>query len=325
MGEYIRNLPADLWVGQAGSRDMFHSVSILSLSDQDKLLKVAGVKQVAPFVGRQMEAHINGKEAPTYVVAYDVGSGIIGPLKVVEGSSRPGRGEIIIDRVYAKNQRLKIGDKVPIAETSFTVSGIAEGGNLVLYQYSFINQQDAEELFKLEDAANYFLVQLDASANRQAVAETIKAKLAGVEVFSKDEFVKNNTQLINEAFLPIILVLVIIGLVVGTTVIGLTIFTSTIEKTREYGVLKAIGIKNRQLNGVVFTQALVASSAGYQLGLGLAVLVSVTVVRLVPEFITQLRGLDAAWVFGASLIMALLASYMPIRRIAKIDPAEVFK
>src|SRR3990167_6948041 len=68
MGEYIRNLPADLWVGQEGSRDMFHSVSILSASDQEKISSIEGVSKASTFSGRQMELHLNGKEAATFVV-----------------------------------------------------------------------------------------------------------------------------------------------------------------------------------------------------------------------------------------------------------------
>ncbi|WP_353748366.1 FtsX-like permease family protein [Paenarthrobacter sp. YL] len=77
---------------------------------------------------------------------------------------------------------------------------------------------------------------------------------------------ENNTNIVRDTFLPIILVLLLIGIAVGMTVIGLTIFTSTIEKAREYGVLKAIGVSNRQLYTVVVEQAVTAAVLGYLLG-----------------------------------------------------------
>ena len=325
MGDYIRNLPADLWVGQEGSRDMFHSVSILSLNDQEKIRQIEGVADVTSFSGRQMKLYINGKEAPTFVVGYDTSASFGGPVRVVEGKSAPEDGEIIVDRVFSKNKKIKIGGTLPIASENFKVVGISEGGNLVLYQYSFITKEDAERLFKLKDITNYFLVRVDPNADKGVVANKIKSAISGSEVFTKEEFIANNTQMIRETFLPIILVLVLIGLAVGIAVIGLTIFTSTIEKSREYGVLKAIGVRNSQLYQIIIEQALVAGVIGYVTGAMLAFLLNVTIARFVPEFVTYFRAIDLAWIFGASLLMAILAAFIPIRRLAAINPAEVFK
>src|SRR3989338_4933007 len=59
MGEYIRNLPADLWVGQEGSREMVHSGSILAEADKEKIENIEGVVSVATFSGRQMKLDIS--------------------------------------------------------------------------------------------------------------------------------------------------------------------------------------------------------------------------------------------------------------------------
>ena len=325
MGEYIRELPADLWVGQEGSRDMFHSVSILASSEEEKIKNIPGVSQVASFSGRQVEFHINGKEAPTFLVGYDASEGVGGPLRIVEGKAVPDSGEIIIDRVFAENKNIKVGDQLPIADEKFKVVGIAEGGNIVLYQYSFITKEDAQRLFKLQDITNYFLVKLTASADKDTVTREIESLVSGSNVFTKEEFIDNNTEIINETFLPIILVLVFIGFAVGVAVIGLTIFTSTIEKSREYGVLKAIGVKNSQLYVIVIEQALVSGVIGYFIGLALALGLNLFVGRFVPEFITLFRVIDMVWIFGVTLLMAVLAAFIPSRRIAHINPAEVFK
>jgi len=325
MGEYIRELPADLWVGQEGSRDMFHSVSIISLSDKEKIESIDGVSQVASFSGRQMELHLNGKEAPTFVVGYDADSGVGGPLRIVEGKAVPSSGEIIVDRVFSENKKVKIGETLPIGQENFKIAGISEGGNIVLYQYSFISKEDAERLFKLSDVTNYFLVKLTDKSKEKQVADEIKKAVPESQVFTKQEFVDKNTEIVTETFLPIILVLVIIGFAVGVAVIGLTIFTSTLEKSREYGVLKAIGIRNSQLYLIVVEQALVAGIVGYVLGLILALVLNSFVGRFVPEFITLFRAVDLAWIFGAAILMSVLAAFIPIRRLANINPAEVFK
>ncbi|MDP2721020.1 MAG: FtsX-like permease family protein [bacterium] len=325
MGEYIRNLPADLWVAQEGSKDMFHSVSVISLEDENKIKSIEGVSQVAAFSGRQLEVDFNGKQAATYVVGFDTSSRVGGPLRVIKGKSAPSNGEIIIDKIFADDNDLEIGDRFPIGTEEFEVAGISEGGSLITFQYSFVTKEDAERLFKLQGVTNYFMVTLLDDSKSGFVAKRIKELIPSTKVFTRREFVDKNTEIVTETFLPIILVLVLIGFAVGVAVIGLTIFTSTIEKSREYGVLKAIGIRNSQLYLIVVQQALVAGVAGYLIGLGFAFSLSLVVGQFVPEFITLFRVIDIVWIFGATLLMAILAAFVPSRRIAHINPAEVFK
>lgn len=146
-----------------------------------------------------------------------------------------------------------------------------------------------------------------------------------MDAISKDRFVDNNTNIVRDTFLPIILVLLLIGVAVGMTVIGLTIFTSTIEKAREYGVLKAIGVSNRQLYTVVLQQAVTAAVLGYAVGVALALAVNAAAGSAVPEFITEIRREDAAWIFAVTVAMAVVSSLLPVHRLARIDPAEVFR
>lgn len=324
MGEYIRSQPADFWVSDDKARDMFHSISILPLEDKAKIEAVAGVSRVSPFSARQIVVNIRGKREATYLVAYDPETGIGGPNKVVAGKQYPDQGEIIIDRVFAKNQKVSLNDSLPIGEESFKVAGISEGTNLVTFQYSFVTKGDAERIFGTKGITNYFLVSYQ-GVDKNQVAANIEKQLPGTKVFSKQEFVENNTEFIRETFLPIVLVLLIIGFVVGVAVIGLTIYTSTVEKSREYGVLKAIGVRNNQLYKMVFAQSLVAGITGFLFGSLMALVVNQVVDRFVPAFITYFRLIDFGWVFLASVLMAILASYIPIRRIAMVNPAEVFK
>ncbi len=120
-------------------------------------------------------------------------------------------------------------------------------------------------------------------------------------------------------------VLVIIGFIIGVAVIGLTTYTATVEKSRDFGVMKAVGASGRFLYRIVVVQSILVGLAGFGVGLGLAVLVSLFAEEAVPEFVTELRFLDALGVFAAALVMAGLASFLPAARIDRIDPALVFR
>ncbi|NSX38521.1 ABC transporter permease [Pseudarthrobacter oxydans] len=324
IGEYIRTVPADYWITQTGATDMFHTPSVLPLTVRDFLAGVDGVGSAKPFSGRRVAFAHNGKDINLYVIADDTENNVGAPARVVEGKSVPGKGEIIIDRVVGRSQDIRIGDTIPVAGRELKVAGYSEGGYILSFSFAFATKEDAESILQLPGATNFFLVTVKNGADPAAVVSRIEADPA-VDAISKDRFVENNTNIVRDTFLPIILVLLLIGIAVGMTVIGLTIFTSTIEKAREYGVLKAIGVSNRQLYTVVIEQAVTAAVLGYVVGAALALAVSAAAGSYVPEFITEIRWLDAAWILGVTLVMAVAASLLPVRRLSRIDPAEVFR
>jgi len=124
---------------------------------------------------------------------------------------------------------------------------------------------------------------------------------------------------------PIVAVLIVVAFVVGLAVIALTIYTSTVERVRDYGVLKAVGASPRQLFAVVVRQSVVVAVLGYALGTILAFVTGKAIQDAVPEFATIYRWQDLAAVFGAALVMSIIAAVVPIRRVASVDPAIVFR
>jgi putative ABC transport system permease protein len=120
-------------------------------------------------------------------------------------------------------------------------------------------------------------------------------------------------------------VLVIVAFVVGTIIIGLIIYTATLEKSREYGVLKAIGFSNRRLYALVFQQALLAATAGFLLGCVLSVILGPSIERFVPVFVTSIRWADIVFAGMGAFGMAILASFIPARPVTRLDPAVVFR
>jgi putative ABC transport system permease protein len=325
IGEYIKTVPADLWIMQAGAEDMFHTPSVLSLDYERKIKAINGVASVNPFTGRRVVFQVSEEDVNMYVVGYDKVKDTGKPARVVEGKSVPDEGEIIVDRVPAKTKNIRVGDTLNIAERQFKVVGLSEGGDVVTFSFAFATQEETQELQKLPDATNFFLVTLVPGANIESVRAEIMNTFPELAAVTKETFVANNTKIISDSFLPVIFVLLLIGIAVGIAVIGLTIFTSTVEKAKEYGVLKAIGMRNRQLYTVVMQQALIAGILGFILGVILAFILQIVVGAYVPQFVSQIQPRDIIWIFFLTITMSIVASYIPIRRISSIDPAEVFK
>lgn len=323
IGEYIRTVPADIWVMQLGSENMFHTPSNLFLSDRGKIDNVNGVASAKPFSARRLTSESNGKNLDLYVIAYDSANDSGKPAKVVDGKSTPDPGEIIVDSSQSK--KVKIGDMIGLAERQFKIVGFSEGGDLVTSSFAFVAKGELNQDQQSQNQTNYFLVNVKSGFDINTVIDNIKSGVPNVDAVGSQEFADNNTKIVKDNFLPVILILVLIGVAVGIAVIGLTIFTSTIEKSKEYGVLKAIGLKNRQLYSIVFQQALIAGIIGFVIGTVLAIGLGVAVGNYVPQFVSQIRAQDVIWIFALTLAMSTLAAFMPIRRLAHIDPAEVFK
>lgn len=322
---YIESAPADIWVSQEGASDMFHGISLLPTTDRNKLRSMSGVSYAYRLVGRQVSAEVKGRDVHVYLMGYDTRNDIGGPIRMVEGSSQPEESQIIVDRVFARNNGLKMGDTITILDEDFEIVGISEKGNVMLYQYAFIPMDQAVRLLGMSGLSNFYLVGLEDGADPKKISQRIEDRIGGAEAWPRTDWMASNRKMVDDTFLPIILVLLVIGFMVGVAVIGLTIYTATVEQSREYGVLKAIGATNWKLYRIVFEQAILSGLLGYVLGSGLALAINKFAEDIAPIFVTSLGPADLAGVLILSMVMSLVASYIPVRRVVSIDPAMVFR
>jgi putative ABC transport system permease protein len=112
--------------------------------------------------------------------------------------------------------------------------------------------------------------------------------------------------------------------VVGVAITGLTIYNATVEKSREYGILKAIGFTNGYLFRLVLEQSLVTGLLGFIIGMLATFLATRFVGGLVPQFVTLVRWQDVVLVLIATVFMSTLAALLPLRRLVSVDPVAVF-
>jgi ABC-type antimicrobial peptide transport system permease subunit len=116
-----------------------------------------------------------------------------------------------------------------------------------------------------------------------------------------------------------------IAFLVGTLVVGLVTYTATIERQREYGVLKAVGAHNATLYAVVTLQALIAALGGVGVGVLLTYAVGALIMVARPQFLVVLDPAEAARAVLLGLVMALAGALIPARIVAHLAPAEVFR
>ena len=347
MGSYVANVDADVWVLQLGTTDMFHSYSLVSKALGTNVREVPGVTDVIPFVGRRVRFELKGEEQTMYLTGVDPARPVNDPRELLKGSLAPRDGEIIIDSVFAQRESVELGDILTINNHDLRVSGIAKGGNMVVFQYAFTSLAEAERVLHLgappeapgspqvgeagyeppvtdPNVANYLMIQTE-PGREQEVADELTRRLPDQAIKTREKFSDDNSKFIKESFLPIIYVLTLVGFLTGIAVIGLTIYTATAEKSQEYGVLKAIGASNWQLFGIVLQQSLISALVGYALGLLAAYVLGPVIEGFEPAFVTLFLQRDVLLILAASVLMSILASYVPLRALVRIDPAKVFR
>ena len=118
---------------------------------------------------------------------------------------------------------------------------------------------------------------------------------------------------------------IMVALVVGAVVAGQTFYLFTIENLKQFGALKAIGITNIRLIGMILLQAFTAGALGFSLGTGIAAtFFEITRRQLATRGIVLLWqnvGITAACIF----FVVIVASVLSIRRVLVLEPAAVFR
>ncbi|MFQ5871498.1 MAG: ABC transporter permease [Candidatus Geothermarchaeales archaeon] len=313
---------ADIWVGEKGTT-VIGRTSVVPANLQARIRDVEGVRDVHPIITSMFAVKTGDEEAGIILVGYDPNSNVGGPWKMAEGTSKLVAGQTIIDRTFASMYGFSVGDSLEILDKEFTVVGLSDETNVWWVQYVFFTMEDASDLLRLEELVSYFLVSVSDTSRTETVAERISNAL-DVTAFTKEEVV-SAYRADSEGDMPFIYVMDAIGFIVGTAVIGLTIVTLTFEKTREYAVLRAIGASNRRLYGIVFGQSLIIALFGFVAGILVTGVFAILMESFMPQVMFVLVPESMVPVFLLTLGMSLVASYLPIRRTTRVDPAMAFR
>jgi putative ABC transport system permease protein len=119
---------------------------------------------------------------------------------------------------------------------------------------------------------------------------------------------------------------ILLGFLVGAAIAGQTFYLFTLENLKQFGALKAMGVANGRLIGMVLLQATIVGVVGYCLGIGM----TAAFFELTTDLNPNLRGLHLLWEIAAGtaatvVVIVLLASMMSLRKVLVLEPAVVFR
>jgi len=320
---YLDHSPGSIVLAQEDVVNLLGATSLLPEGIIQKAETIRGVNKAIPILSQFVILDLHDKKQPAYMIGYDQKQGG-GPWELSAGREPRLKREIVFDRVFAERHDLKLGDQVEVMDKDFTIVGLSKGTTSWMTSYFFIRKRDAEELLLASDATSFLLITTSDGANMDDILRRLN-NISDVNALTKEKMAANDLNLFAKIFSAPLKLMVGIAFLVGTMIVGLIIYTATVERQREYGVIKAIGAKNYFLYQIVLTQALFASLAGSALGILLANGAAQWIMSARPQFLIVFDPVDSVQALLAGLGMALIASIFPTRVVASLAPAEVFR
>lgn len=237
----------------------------------------------------------------------------------------------------AVGQTIKVGANqytiVGVLEAKVTKTSEQEGSN---DDVIFVPYTTALRVSQSSSAGSYSIMVADENKISEAktvIENALKEKFHsedGYFVMSLSEMLSTMTSMVNMV-VTILTAIAAISLLVGGIGIMNIMMVSVTERTREIGIRKALGAKERTILGLFVTEAATTSSLGGALGIGLGYLLSAVANKIIPMVMTDMEmtvtpSLTSVVVaFGISVGIGILFGYLPAKRAARLNPIEALR
>jgi putative ABC transport system permease protein len=176
------------------------------------------------------------------------------------------------------------------------------------------------------DTMSFVLVKPQSGLDPQELCRRIEEQTGRMALTQDQFFWKTIAYFLGSTGIPVNFgITIFLGFFVGVAVAGQTFYLFTVENLRHFGSLKAMGLSNVRIVGMILLQGLIVGVIGYALGVGLTALYFIATNQK-----TQLAGLHMIWevmaVTGAAVgVIIVLASLVSIRKVLVLEPAIVFR
>lgn len=319
---YMRNSPADVFVSQQDVRTMHMSESALPADMIDAVGQVEGVAWAAALYYTTSIVEIGDDTRLSYVFGYDVTSGQAGPWDLPDGQP-PDTGEVLVDEAVADELDIQLGDRVEVLGTPFVVSGRSTGGTNMANTTVYMTAEDFTRL--RGDAVAYVLAGASAGLSPDELAGRIRQELDEVTVQTSSELATQERRIVRDMAADLMQIMTVVGFLIALAVVGLTLFTATLAKLREYGVVKALGASSPRLAVTVLAQAGWTVAIGLTAAVALAAALGAVVTALTPNVQVAIEAGAIARTAAGALLVGGLGALLPLRRVVRLDPATAFR
>lgn len=259
----------------------------------------------------------------------DVGSQIIA-IATTAGVDTVAPGEVLILDEEAEQRGLNIGDAISLGfedgeAEDLTIVGIFEP-NSILEGQVFIDRATASPHLAVDGVGFVGLKYAEGVSGEEGrpAIDAVATQFPQLSVQDNSEFQEGLEDQIGQL---LIIVNALLGLCLIIAFFGIinTMALSVLERTREIGLLRAVGMTRRQLRSSVRWEAVIVSVFGAMLGVIMGVILAYAGITALPdEFITQtaIPWVSLVLYIALGAVLGVVAAYFPARRAAKLNVLE---
>ena len=325
---------AEVWVMDPQTK-YFEETKALKDTDLLRVRGVPGVEwAVRLFKGGPVARTTAGRFSQCVVLGLDDATLVGAPRKMLLGSWERLRepDSVVIDKagyiLLYPNEPLELGRVLEMNDHLVRIVGISDASpGFVSFPIIHARYSNAVNFQGRERSQMSFIVTRPQDGISPGELTRRIAEQTGLRARTTDEFRWDCIKyyLANTGIPVNFGITIAIALLVGTVVAGQTFYLFTVENLKQFGALKAIGVSNSRLTGMVLLQAFTVGAIGFAIGTGMAsVFFEVTSQKLAT------RGIILMWenvaLTGACIFfVVIVASILSIRRVLVLEPAAVFR
>lgn len=322
---YPQNINPDVWVMQRGVFNMHMATSFIWDWKKDRVEEVEGVADVTPILYLNSIVEAGSRHWFSFVVGLKQGNKRAGPWSMATGSSHPGKGEAIIPELLGMIANVMLGDTIRIANKTFTIVGFSKDTFSMANSIAFISYADLRDIMSLSGSDSYLLVDAEPGVDPSLLAQRIKENVSKVNALTSAEFIKNDRELALQMGVELIGIMTIVGTCLAVSLVIFMLYMFMEKRRRDIAILKALGFGKF----AIISSAIIQAFCITMTGLVTAVILMYTADFLTDAFYPQVSMLitpESLMRVGlVSLLIAVLASLIPICQTMKVDPLLAFQ
>ncbi|MBP9791881.1 MAG: FtsX-like permease family protein [Rickettsiales bacterium] len=324
---------SDIWV-TAPEVKYFDEMSPIPTFGLYKVRGVGGVEWAVPLFKEMATIKTEGKLQQVFLIGVDDYSLVGKPPKMLHGNWQDLKknNAIIMDKAGWEyiwpDKPVKLGTEIELNENRAQIAGICEASPpFMTFPVVFTRFSNVSQYVPLgRKQTTFIIVKAKKNIHLKELCRKIE-KETGLQALTTEEFRSRSiTHYLKKTGIPINFgITVALGFLIGTIITAQTLYIFIIENIKQFGVLKAIGITNKQILFMVLVQTAMVGIIGFSLGVGLAALFFESTSNL-----NAMRGffLNPYVVLGTAITITtilLLSAFISIRKVLSVDPATVFR
>ncbi len=327
----VTNIGAKIWVMDPAVTTVASSISMPDYV-LDAVRSIEGVKYAVPlFSGGATLKLRSGVFQSVTVLGLDDTS-LFGRPELLEGNIEDIFAEngfiVVKDVEYQKLENPALGTEFELNQHRGVIVGIAKVASNGLFGiptlYTTYNRA-IQYIPSARFTTSYVLVEPKTDSDINTIKQAVSKM--GYWAVTSDEFRDNISSYYKykTGLGTNILFMTVISFVVGLSISGQTFYTFILENLDKFGALKAIGAKSHELVAMIVFQAGFTALTGYGLGVGLCTLMIAIAKLRLPNYASMITYTNLGVAFAMVLIIAVISSYIGVRKVLKIEPFDVFR